>query len=103
LFKRVYELPEPILRDFAHVAPRAARFERTPVILAAASEGWLADRIARFGPAPCGFLFGTDDARAAARRLGLEAPAPLFDLSVSWFDATRVGDMLLGVAGSRCR
>jgi hypothetical protein len=96
LFRSVYDLPEPIVREDG----RLARFDRTPVVLAAASEGRLADRLARFGPSPCGFLFATDDAAAASRRLGLPLPDSWLDLQVAWFDEARIGGAWLGITPS---
>jgi hypothetical protein len=96
LFKRVYGLSEPIVGGRAD-SERIAHFARTPVILAEAGEEGIAGRLERFGPAPCGFLFETDDVDAASRRLGLAPPTRWFDFAVAWFDEGRVGGMRLGV------
>jgi hypothetical protein len=96
LFKRVYGLSEPTVREDAG-GVGYARFSGSPVILASAGSGWLAERLDRFGPAPVGFLFESDDVDAAARRLGLSAPVRWLDLAVAWFEEGRVGGMRLGV------
>lgn len=51
---------EPPVRSFdqdLHV--QSARFEKTPVVLVTAKTGWLAQRLAEFGEAPCAFVITT--------------------------------------------
>jgi hypothetical protein len=59
LFRRVFGWEEPVESSDARLSARVARFEGTPVALAAPEgDGLLADRLARFGPSPCGFALG---------------------------------------------
>ncbi len=57
LFRRAYGWPEPAPGTDADFGARLARFEGTPVTLAAPDgPGRLADRLARFGPCPLAFV-----------------------------------------------
>jgi hypothetical protein len=78
-----------------------ARFDGTPATLAAPREGeagrWLADRLDRFGPLPCGYLLGSDDAEATAERVDLGDPEEWFDSEVRWVELDVAGR--IGVLG----
>ncbi|MFD1514062.1 VOC family protein [Halomarina rubra] len=74
-----------------------ARFPGTPVALAEpTSDGWLADRLDRFGPLPVAYLLGLD-ARADGR-FDVGRAAPFGDREVRWLGLTEpVGCPYLGL------
>ena len=60
-------------------------------------DGWLAERLARFGESPCAFLLGAPDFQTACRRFGLATSSDWFGRRVAWFDVTRLRGTPLGV------
>lgn len=58
-YRTAYKLAAPIRVDDAELGAKTARFEGTPVVLAAPlGESWLVERLQRFGEAPCAFVLG---------------------------------------------
>lgn len=84
--------PEPSESD--GLDAEVAHFTDAPVALAEPrGEGWLADRLDAFGPAPCGFLFAADE--GVRDRYPVAATEPWDDGEAAWLDA----DALDGIRG----
>jgi catechol 2,3-dioxygenase-like lactoylglutathione lyase family enzyme len=101
LFQRVYHWPRPSIMEDLAFGARLAHFAGTPVFLATplAGDNWLAQRLARFGNAPCGYLIGADSFEAARKRYGLISAGEWFGHPVAWFDPARLSGFKLGVSG----
>ena len=99
LFRRAYELEEPRLEAREDVGMTIAFFPGTPVMLASAlkDDGWLADRIARFGECPVAFLLGARKLDAATEQYRLGKPDVWFGRRLAWFDESRLRGTRLGV------
>jgi len=84
-FRRAFpDLPEPVQGTSEVFGATLVRFPGAPPVLAEpTAESWLADRLERFGPSPCGILLGTTDLEQSVERFDLDARA-------SW-DGHRVG------------
>ena len=98
LFRKAYGWSEPLTenqKDFG----KLAYFPGEPVILAAPSGGWLADRISKFGEGPVAYLLGTRDFAAAAKKYKLSSGKPWFAQRVGWFDMNKLKGVRLGVIG----
>ena len=98
LFRKAYGWSEPLVenqKDFG----KLAYFPGEPVILAASSGGWLADRLGKFGEAPVAYLLGTRDLAAAAKKYKLSPAKTWFGQKVAWFDAAKLKGVRLGVIG----
>jgi len=98
LFRKAYGWSEPLTenqKDFG----KLAYFPGEPVILAAPSGGWLADRIAKFGEGPVAFLLGTRDFPAASKKYKLNNTKTWFGQKVGWFDPGKLKGARLGVIG----
>ena len=77
-------LPDPVREPGDSFGATLARFPGAPPVLAEPEAGsWLADRLERVGPSPCGLLLGTTDLERSCERFGL-------DVRTSW-DGRRVG------------
>lgn len=101
LFRRVYGWPAPVALAKPPFGAELAFFAGTPVTLAAplAGDNWLARRLARFGPSPCGYLVGAADFAAAGRRYGLIQTGDWFGRPAAWFDPDRLDGFKVGVIG----
>ena len=55
-YREAFQLAEPRRRFDKEFGADTARFDGTPVVLAMARNGWLADRVSKFGEAPCAFV-----------------------------------------------
>ncbi len=66
-FRKAYGFPAPKMGTEPELDARLARFVGTPVTLASprSLEGWLSQRIERFGESPCAFLLRTNDPEKA--------------------------------------
>jgi len=98
LFRKAYGWSEPLVenqKDFG----KLAYFPGEPVILAAPTGGWLADRLSRFGEAPVAYLLGTRDFSAAAKKYKLNNTKTWFGQRVAWFDVGKLKGVRLGVIG----
>jgi len=87
-YRRAYSLPAPELQHDAEFGAKLAYFRGTPVVLALpdSSSSWLADRIRRFGEAPCAFIL------AANHALPLTGHKSVwFGKPVAWADAASLG------------
>jgi len=58
-YRATFQLAEPVKGYDKTVHADTARFAGTPVVLASATKGWLAIRVAQFGEAPCAFVIST--------------------------------------------
>lgn len=94
IFQEVYDLPAPERSNAEDGRLNMAVFSGEPLILVspAAGDGWLAERLARFGPTPCAFLLGSRDLGASRERSRVGEPEDWGNGSVTWLD----GDPLLG-------
>jgi hypothetical protein len=58
-YQREYKLGSPVRTDDTVFGAKLAAFQGTPVVLAAPlGNSWLAERLERFGEAPCAFVLG---------------------------------------------
>ncbi|WIG60104.1 MAG: hypothetical protein OJF49_002852 [Ktedonobacterales bacterium] len=105
VFQRVYGWPAPEMREDDAFGAALAHFAGTPVTLAAPrgdGDAWLAERVARFGAAPCAFVLASGDMEASRGRFGsaLGAAGQWFDATVvAWLAPERLGGARLGVMG----
>lgn len=97
-FRRFYDLPEPEITDDEYFGAKMAGFKDAPVILASplGSEGWLPERLNRFGELPCGFLIRTVDFEKTISRFKVAELTDLFGHRVAWlsmngFHGTKIG------------
>ena len=100
LFRRVYGWDEPEIREDGVFGARLAWFAGTPVLLAAppaAGEGWLAERLARFGESPCAFVLASLDLAASAQKLLLGEVRTWPGGQVAWLPPERLHGTRLGV------
>lgn len=89
-FRRAFPgLPEPVREARDTFGATLVRFPGAPAVLAEpAAESWLADRLERFGPSPCGLLLGTTDVERSAERFGLDARISLAGRRAGWPSGT---------------
>lgn len=85
----------------AFLGARLAVLPEGPVVLAAPEDGagWLAGRLARFGPAPCAFLLRSGDAAPREGRLAraLAASEEWPSGTVRWIEPDRLRGSRIGV------
>ena len=90
--ERLYRLPAPYVRDDRGFNARVARFPGSPLTLAEPSDGTLADRLNRYGPAPCACLLGTESDLSEA--CSIREPRSWFDRKLAWLDNDRLAGKL---------
>jgi len=99
LFRKAYGWSEPVMenqKDFG----KLAYFPGEPVILATPSGGgWLSDRLGKLGEGPVGYLLGTQDFAAAAKKYKLSGTKTWFGQRVAWFDQAKLKGARVGVIG----
>lgn len=71
-YRETFQLAQPVKAFDKALAAETAGFPGTPVVLATAQSGWLADRLEKFGEAPCAFVIATPRVNAKVRWLKLE-------------------------------
>jgi len=72
-YREAFELSEPRRSVEKTLGGQTARFAGTPVVLISASKGWIAERIEKFGEAPCAFVIGkAENAHGRVRWLAIE-------------------------------
>jgi Glyoxalase-like domain len=72
-YRDAFQLGEPQRSFDRSLGAETAKFEGTPVILAHASKtGWLAERVNKFGEAPCAFVMAGSNGRGKVRWLKIE-------------------------------
>jgi len=93
-FQEAYDLASPERASAEGGQLNVAVFPGEPLILVspATGEGWLVDRLAKFGPTPCAFLLGSRDLAASRERSCLGEVERFGGERVAWID----GDPLLG-------
>jgi hypothetical protein len=91
LYRRGFGLPAPREQKDAHLGATLAWFPGTPVILAAPlnSKTWLAQRLEKFGEAPCAILLKDTGHPRSGDTIW-------FDRMVSWFDSEKLEGIQLG-------
>ncbi|MGH2486299.1 MAG: VOC family protein [Ktedonobacterales bacterium] len=99
LFQRVFEWPAPEHGESDDLGARLAHFAGTPVTLATpkGTDGWLALRLERFGPAPCAIFLASDDLSATARQLPLAQPHEWVGRALRWVEPERLHGARVGV------
>jgi catechol 2,3-dioxygenase-like lactoylglutathione lyase family enzyme len=92
LYRRAFALAEPKEQKDARLGAALAWFAGTPVILAApvSAHTWLAERIARFGEAPCAFLLRDTGHPRSGDTIW-------FDSMVTWLDPDKLEGLQLGI------
>jgi hypothetical protein len=92
LYRRGFGLPQPKEQKDAHLGATLAWFPDTPIILAAPlnSKSWLAQRIEKFGEAPCAILLRDTGHPRSGNTIW-------FDRMVSWFDPEKLEGIQLGM------
>ncbi len=89
-YQHAYGLPAPQRQDDANLGARLAWFAGTPVVLAAPAfpNSWLAERIRRYGEAPCAFVLGgAKTAKASSGNVVTE----WFGKQVAWLSPEILG------------
>ncbi len=86
MFRKAYGWSEPLMENQKDWG-RMAYFPGEPVILVAASGGWIADQIAKFGESPVAILLAGRDFPAAVKKYKLGGTKTWFGQKVAWFDA----------------
>lgn len=93
-----FRLPKPTVETVPSYGAEVAAFPGQPVALVQPTgpESWLADRLERFPPCPCGVLLETGDLAAVAEAYPVGEPVAWPGGTVRWFDSD-VLDRQLGV------
>ena len=88
-YNRAYGVPPPIKQVDRTFGGYLALLGEVPVVLAQplGADSWLAERLAKFGEAPCAFVL---DARRAGR-YHAAFTTRWFGVQVSWFDTEKLG------------
>lgn len=97
-FRRAYDLPEPSMTHDETLKAKLASFENSPVMLAAPlkKEGWLSERLDRFGELPCGFLIRTVDFAKTIGRFDVAERLDLFGHGIAWTGADNLNGTKVG-------
>jgi hypothetical protein len=87
LYRRAFRLPEPRRDRDAEFGAALAWFEGTPIVLAKGltPDSWLAQRVERFGQAPCAFILAGSGGAMDSRQ------SDWFGRKIFWSDETRLG------------
>jgi hypothetical protein len=99
LFQRVYGWPAPQTLTDAAFGAKLANFTGAPVTLAAplATDGWLLERLARFGESPCAYLLSATNFEAACQDFRLTPSTTWFERRVAWFGQVKLNGVKLGL------
>lgn len=89
-YRQAYGLPAPIKQVDKNFGAYLALMGGLPVVLAQplTQDTWLAERLDRFGEAPCAFILG---ATQPARYHQAASKSRWFGADVSWFDPEKLG------------
>ncbi|MFZ0478957.1 MAG: VOC family protein [Terriglobales bacterium] len=98
MFRKAYGWSEPLMENQKDWG-RMAYFPGEPVILVAASGGWISDRIAKFGESPVAILLAGREFQGAVKKYKLGGTKTWFGQKVAWFDAGKLKGVHLGVIG----
>lgn len=97
LFQTVYGWGNPQRSESALEGATVAQFENTPVTLASPrNDGWLRERLTKFGDAPCAFLIGTNDIQGAEKKYGLGNEQKWFKNTIAWISTLKQKGIMLG-------
>jgi len=105
-FETAFDAGRPTLGASDRLAATTASFPDAPVVLAAPDDGgWLADRLAAFGPRPVAYLLGVDGDDASRRpEVDTDAAGSLAGRAVEWLSVRQpVGRPYLGLVDARTR
>ena len=85
-FRRAFpDLPEPVREAGEPFGGAVVRVPGAPPVLAEPADGsWLADRLERVGPSPCGLLLGTTNLERSTERFDLDRRTSWEGRSVGW-------------------
>ena len=88
-YRKAFDLPQPVRQIDKAFGARLALLGGTPVILATplTLDSWLAERLDKFGEAPCAFVLGArrpDRYKAASKTVW-------FSRDIFWFDTEKAG------------
>jgi hypothetical protein len=99
LFRKAYGWKEPGIEEHKDMNVKLAYFAGTPVVLATPTggDGWLAQRLAKFGDGPVAALIGTTDWKATAKSYPVSGETVWFGKRVAWFDPAKLHDLKIGV------
>ena len=98
LFEQVYGWIRRETRPEPAFGATVVQFRGTPVTLAAPlGDGWLAERLDRFGECPAAFLLSSGNLDASAARLPATRPGTWLGRPVLWFDRERLCGVRLGI------
>lgn len=99
IFQDAYDLPPPHRSSVEDGRLNMALFPGEPLILIspATQDGWLARRLAQFGPTPCAFFLGSRDLDASRERSKLGEVQSWGDVRVAWFDGEPLLRRWLGI------
>jgi hypothetical protein len=88
-YRKAYDQPKPIKQVDKEFGAQLALLGGVPVVLAQPlnPESWLAERLEKFGEAPCAFILGA----TAPGKYRAASKTTWFGVDVSWFDAGQVG------------
>ncbi len=88
-YRQAYGLPAPIKQVDKGFGAHLALLSGLPVVLAQplTQDSWLAERLDRFGEAPCAFVLGASQ----SARYRAASKSSWFGSDVSWFDPQKVG------------
>jgi hypothetical protein len=70
-YREAFQLAEPRKGLDKALDAEKASFAGTPVVLISAQSGWVAERLAKFGEAPCAFVIGNSHPRGKIRWLAI--------------------------------
>jgi hypothetical protein len=99
LFRKAYGWKEPVTEEHKDLNAKLAYFAGTPVVLATpiGGDGWVAQRLEKFGDGPVAALVGTADWAAAAKTFPLSGETTWFGRTVAWFDPEKLQNLKIGV------
>jgi hypothetical protein len=99
IFQQLCGWKEAEEMEVTSIGARLASFKDHPVILAQplGIDGWLAERMGKFGENPCGYLIGSRDFNQSLERQSLDETEMWFGKRLAWFDQMLSMGILLGV------
>jgi hypothetical protein len=101
-FRHLFDWSPPVTGVDDLLGANVASFESAPVALATpAGDGWLSDRLARFGDGPCAILIATDDLAAASRRFPAGGETNVAERPIRWIEAARLLNTHIGFVAER--
>jgi hypothetical protein len=88
--QRAWEWERAVTATDTHFGAHLIYFPDTPVVLATPTQAhnWLAERLRRFGDAPCALLLGTHDWAATLHTYRFSEHTIWFGRRVAWFDTS---------------